>query len=502
MEESQNQNLKHALLDFCKCSIQILFMKQKSESSLHHISGTPAKVDEQGMIIDTECSFQRISDQNIIYFIMMHGDLPDFPEFIRECWNVLKVLPEYDTFRIEMEKDPEVARHLDYIVGALDRAASHDVEFFTKEFLEELLNQTKGIRFVDKCFNDVYTDFEDFLYHDTVPYTTFVAIWGFHQWQDSKSSVSNKGLVQGSAVLTRKRMDNLHPIQLTKRAKIVPTGLSSIHKHINIQGGFLSPESYTWDFSHILELSGTTRKKFKGSKKRKSDSSSQILENEILKLVGAMRLYKEGDVQYAHLGSVTRDWFRKFGKRSLKTPQRPMMWNTCDLSSTEEKDLKKFCKWFTTTKYIEPLELAMKRFNMSYERPQFKDTLIDLMIAFEALLVQREKKGIGATIARRVANLIADSDEERQNIFDEIHDAYYVRSKIVHGDQNKEVVGILESKGKPMIWFVKDVQEILRRMLREYVALVKKGQTKIEIIEANDRKVKGRPRRKPRRKKE
>ncbi|MHA1495401.1 MAG: hypothetical protein ACTSRQ_15455 [Candidatus Thorarchaeota archaeon] len=139
---------------------------------------------------------------------------------------------------------------------------------------------------------------------------------------------------------------------------------------------------------------------------------------------------------------------------------------------------------------------------MSYERPQFKDTLIDLMIAFEALLVQREKKGIGATIARRVANLIADSDEERQNIFDEIHDAYYVRSKIVHGDQNKEVVGILESKGKPMIWFVKDVQEILRRMLREYVALVKKGQTKIEIIEANDRKVKGRPRRKPRRKKE
>ena len=492
MSKPRNQRLHNSLKDFCQCAVLILLSKHESEFPLIHLSGDRAAIDGNGRVIAPDSPPQGINDNGLLFFIFMHGNLPDYSNFISKNWDALEILAEYESCRKEMESDPKVSRHLNTAVWALDSGASHDVKFYAAQFLEELFLKSEGIQFVEQIFNDLYNDFEDFLYSDVVKYTTFVAIWGLHRWSVSDLPEPRGVIVQGHAVLTRRTRESFKPIHLTPRARIVPSGLSSIYKYISVQGGFTTAFPNVWDFPYILEFSGSVRKYFKGASKQSKPSSSQYLQHEIAKLIGALRLFKKGDIQYGILGSVTHGWLRQFGRRSLRTPPKPIIRNTYDITDEEERELVKFCKWFTNIKYNESLELAMNRFNISYERSEFKGSLIDQIIAFEALLIQEEYRGIGKTLSRRVANIIAESVKERQTIYDEIYDAYYIRSKIVHGDQNNEVTSILETKHKPMIWYISDIQELLRETIRVYSQLVKDGQSKIDIINSHDESVPGR----------
>lgn len=494
MKKPRNQNLRDSLQDFCTSAIPILLLKHKSELPLFHISKAKAEIDDDGFVITSEKYPKDADDKELIYFIMMHGNLPDYSGFISQYWDSLETLHEYSSCTTEMENDPKISRHFNQVIMVLDTGSTHDVKFFVCKFLEVLFSNSQGIKFDEQIFDEVYIDFEDFLYSDVVKYTAFAAIWGFHRWSEPDLPKPRSGAVQGSAVLTRKLRESLKPIQLTKRARIVPLGFSSIHKSINVQGGFLITTPSVWDIPYVLEFSGSVRKHFKGDKKQ-TISSSQHLQDEVAKLIGALRLFKKGDIQYGILGSITHSWFRQLGRRALNIPPRPIVCNTYDVTDDDEKELVRFCRSFTGIKYNESLELAMNRFNISYERSQFRDTLIDQMIAFEALLIQHEYKGIGVILSRRVANLLGETIDEKQHFFDEMYDAYYIRSKIVHGDQNNEIASMLASKQKPMIWYIYDVQDILRKIIRKYAQLMKAGQSKMEIINGNDDKIRSRPKR-------
>ena len=73
-------------------------------------------------------------------------------------------------------------------------------------------------------------------------------------------------------------------------------------------------------------------------------------------------------------------------------------------------------------------------------------------------------------------------------VYDEMYDAYYIRSKIVHGDRNKEIISILESK-KKLIWYVYDIQELLRQSIRKYAQLVNEDQSKTDIINGHNHRI-------------
>lgn len=487
--------MKQAFRKFSKSAVSLLLLKRNEGNRLTHVSGVEAVIDDDGYITTPVGSFKGSSELGLAFFIIAHGDLVDYSSFVTRCRNDLETLPDYDSCKTEMENDVRVSKHLDKVVSVLGRGANHDAEFFIGHFLDILLSHSKGIRWDEKAFDEVYEDFEHFFYSDYVQYTAFAAIWGFHKWPEIDTSETKTGLMKHGAVISRRRTEPEDPIQLTKRVRILPTMKSSIHEYSYTQGGFLPPTGGNWDFPYILEFSGSARKKFKVSKKRRVVPAHQLIHSEISRVIGAARLFKKGDIQFAVLGHITHDWFRKLGRFGLPSPQRITSYLTYDINSKEEKELRKFCNWFAGIRGNESLELAMDRFNLSYERKRFKDSLIDQIVAFEALLIQIDDNYIRRTLSRRTANLIGESDMERQSVYDDMYEAYYIRSKIVHGDRKDEIASILKSKDKQLVWYVYDIQELLRRTIRKFAHLVKEGQSKTDIISNHDMKVPGRPKR-------
>jgi hypothetical protein len=79
------------------------------------------------------------------------------------------------------------------------------------------------------------------------------------------------------------------------------------------------------------------------------------------------------------------------------------------------------------------LDLALRRFNRAYERYSSEDSLIDLWVAFEALLVPDGSQELRYRASLRIARFAAQTSVERKRVFRLARDSYDVRSKVVHG---------------------------------------------------------------------
>jgi len=76
--------------------------------------------------------------------------------------------------------------------------------------------------------------------------------------------------------------------------------------------------------------------------------------------------------------------------------------------------------------------IAVQRFNYSYQRTNQADRLLDLLIAFEALLSD-DPQAIGYKIALRCVKLLGGPLPQMEDDFNFLKRVYNARSKIVHG---------------------------------------------------------------------
>jgi hypothetical protein len=85
-------------------------------------------------------------------------------------------------------------------------------------------------------------------------------------------------------------------------------------------------------------------------------------------------------------------------------------------------------------------DLALYRFNRSYEPGNDYEHLVDLATALEAILTgnERETDAISLRLKSRSAALLATPDDPARVIFDDIGVLYGLRSRIVHGGNIKE----------------------------------------------------------------
>jgi hypothetical protein len=77
--------------------------------------------------------------------------------------------------------------------------------------------------------------------------------------------------------------------------------------------------------------------------------------------------------------------------------------------------------------------LAIRRFNLAYERRNDDDSLVDLWIGLEALFSE-SGTDINYKAAMRIAYYLGASPDERQSLFKDVKESYNVRSRLVHGD--------------------------------------------------------------------
>ncbi len=102
--------------------------------------------------------------------------------------------------------------------------------------------------------------------------------------------------------------------------------------------------------------------------------------------------------------------------------------------------------------------LALRRFDAAYSRDEDEDRLIDLWIAFEAIVLPDGRSELSYRAALRIAQLAGDGPN-RRDAFQQARDSYGYRSQVVHGEA---VVGALEE-------VVEETRELARKVLRAWI---------------------------------
>ncbi len=131
---------------------------------------------------------------------------------------------------------------------------------------------------------------------------------------------------------------------------------------------------------------------------------------------------------------------------------------------------------------------ALDRFCDSFRGMQEKQSIVDLVVALEAMLrVQVEE--LRRRLATYTAFLLGTNDNNRRTFYDHVFAGYKLRSAIVHGgkDQEQEINNALiaffpELEGKPINEVIRyvskateELQRIVRLVLRAYVYMRRNG---------------------------
>lgn len=120
------------------------------------------------------------------------------------------------------------------------------------------------------------------------------------------------------------------------------------------------------------------------------------------------------------------------------------------------------------------LALSLRRFDSAYERYSDEDKLIDLWIAFEALLLPDGQTELSYRASMRIALLTAEEGHERGEAFRLARRSYSCRSKVLHGeavasDLNRVVEETRELARKVLVAWLSDppgggIEELDRRI--------------------------------------
>ena len=213
-------------------------------------------------------------------------------------------------------------------------------------------------------------------------------------------------------------------------------------------------------------------------------------------LITALRLFKAGDVGTvgAFLNSKAVSLVFRSGFRSFYDYQVPVSCNTYTLNKSK---LPRVLLLFDSLKekdargHLKDLKVALRRFNQAYSRKAGEDKIIDLTIALESSLLSGIQEELKYRLSVRGAALLAGSrdSQETQSLLKVTYDA---RSSIVH--MGKELSELSNKTGSviPPLQpheLPKRCEDIVRDILKEYIARLTKGQTIKEINDELDRRI-------------
>jgi hypothetical protein len=109
------------------------------------------------------------------------------------------------------------------------------------------------------------------------------------------------------------------------------------------------------------------------------------------------------------------------------------------LYSSSNLELKEVIQLFTnlkTVKNIKYVEVALRRFNLAYQRNTIEDRFIDYFISLESLYSTVGERGeVTHRISTRASRVLSEKFEDRQTKRKMLKKLYGYRSGIVHGEQ-------------------------------------------------------------------
>ena len=199
---------------------------------------------------------------------------------------------------------------------------------------------------------------------------------------------------------------------------------------------------------------------------------SEDLRPYIDKFITILRLFKKGAVQYSGLFKYPKVWRDSW---SILYSSEKKMGIRSPIYELTRKEVKNFKNFWNLLKNLNIgnypfLDVAIRRFNFSYDKDLPEDKLIDFIIAFEALYLKGAGEELSYRLALRGAYFLGKDEKEREDIFKNLRNAYIARSKIVHGEstQSKSFNKFLD---KSNLKSLKELSIIVEEYLRESIKI-------------------------------
>ena len=368
------------------------------------------------------------------------------PLWTRFAWKKkreIKALPEFVKCIESMLAD----RVAQPIVPSDKDASKYVSNQYIFPFLLEIIRQVDSSRFNPLTFDDLYQEIEKSMYSPMRVFRAWSTLENFSLPINNLPFASNLRIRKFSHSEQEERLQQaLQPLSRTR-----PIDVQRTYFAVEMEYGI--PKVGVIDLKEPTEAFG--------------------------RIVSALRLFKLGMVGLGPIHQKGAYWQPDLVGMVVGSSiyTAPFIGPTYELTEAEAGQVVQFYNYLLTIDISgeHALELAIRRFNLAYERAMPADKLIDMMIAFEALLLP-EKDELALRLSLRVANLLRNI-ANRQDIFKKMKKAYKLRSDTVHGSGTND---------KEISKSVQDMEELLRQSLRNVLKLIEQGQRLRHIISQLD----------------
>jgi uncharacterized protein YozE (UPF0346 family) len=152
-------------------------------------------------------------------------------------------------------------------------------------------------------------------------------------------------------------------------------------------------------------------------------------------IITALRLYGEGDLKYEKIHQIPISWVQMYSPYIGETKTITWHGQKYILNNENFDSFISLYNKYKESKNLKRLQIALSRFNFSYDRNRDEDKIIDLIVGFESLIVEEKERpwDRGAYVGTACSMLIGKTYEERKDIKKFLQDAFTIRNKIVHG---------------------------------------------------------------------
>jgi len=326
-------------------------------------------------------------------------------------------------------------------------------------FLMRYVEAVGGFNYDENIFNDLYRELEEYIYTEGREIIVVAPLLNFELKGIEKIDLGD--------FIIRKISEDEFKMLLGKNA------LGEIHPLYPYGGIFKT----IW----CIEL------KVKCPSKRRSEDLTPYIE----KVITTLRLFKKGSIHYSAILDYPKVWKNHWGVSSHGGGE--IYGPRYELTDKDIESLKAFWNKFKSlnTQNYPFLDVAIRRFNFSYERRLPEDKLIDYITAFEALYLKGVEKELSYRLALRCACFLGKDGEERRKIFEILKSAYDARSKIVHGEpiESKSFKKLLNKLNLNLPELSMQVEEYLRESIKTFLHFLQKSESHDEIIKEIDEKI-------------
>lgn len=216
--------------------------------------------------------------------------------------------------------------------------------------------------------------------------------------------------------------------------------------------------------------------------KKENQKNLNIAKETFERVTNLLKIFKSGEISpggiyYFNSENWTVDNPKKVEKE-YHNPSGKIYY----LSSKETSAFKKMFTKFEDLDFSKNentfLRTAIRRFGIAIDQRTFEDKIVDYVISFESLF---SAKGIDIQhkMSNRIALLLGKNNQERVDLFHFIKKSYDIRSRIVHGDQIKNIK--IQEKPYSMEKIVTRLDEIARESVKCFPSLIKKYGKKDDI---------------------